>query len=243
MNRSDTDTRGVTLDEIRAEALALLERVPEGDDLDPVEAALINLAVRASVSALDVRGIEDHTHRALDAGATPEQVHETLVIVSALGVHTLMEGSRRVAAVLRARGCRALDAALDDHRSALRERLQGDDPYWTDFEREVPGFLDALLRLSPEAYEAFFAYCAVPWRTGAVRARTKELLSMACDATPTHRYLPGVRLHLANTLRLGAGRRAVLHALDIAAAAPLHAGVPAADRHQVEQRQPQTDPP
>ena len=80
----------------------------------------------------------------------------------------------------------------------------------------------------PEAYEAFFAYCAVPWRTGAVRGRVKELMSMACDATPTHRYLPGMRLHLGNAVALGYGRTAILHALDIAAAAPAHPGVPAA---------------
>jgi hypothetical protein len=53
-------------------------------------------------------------------------------------------------------------------------------------------------------------------------------MSMAADATPAHRYLPGVRLHLANAIRLGTGRRAVLHAFDIAAAAPPHPGIPAA---------------
>jgi alkylhydroperoxidase/carboxymuconolactone decarboxylase family protein YurZ len=219
----------VTVDGVRTEALALLDGIDDGDDLDPAGAALIQLAVHASVSALDGDGIDQKIRHALDAGATPAQVHETLVVVSGLGVHSLMEGSPRVAAVLRERGDSRLDGPLDHERMALRQRLQGDDQYWQDFEREVPGFLDALLRLSPEAYEAFFAYCAVPWRTGAVRGQVKELMSMASDATPTHRYLPGVRMHLANALRSGAGRTAVLHALDIAAAAPLHPGVPAAE--------------
>ncbi len=220
--------RGTTVADVRAEALALLASVPDGDDLDPATVALITLAVHAAVSTLDGDGTDHAIRRALDAGATAAQVHETLVVVSGLGVHTLMEGSRRVADILRERGETALDEPLDADRTALRSRLQGDDPYWDDFDREVPGFLDALLRLSPEAYEAFFAYTAVPWRTGAVRGRVKELMSLASDATPTHRYLPGVRLHLANAVRLGAGRTAALHALDIAAAAPLHMGVPAA---------------
>lgn len=217
-------TNGVPLSAVRSAALALLDGVPEGDGLEPAEAALIGLAVRASVSTLDSPGIEAHVRLALDAGATAAQVHETIVVVSGLGVHSLMEGSRRVAAVLRERGVN-LDAPLDDARAALRQRREGDDPYWTGFEREVPGFLDALLRLSPEAYEAFFDYCAVPWRTGALRARVKELISLASDATPTHRYLPGLRLHLTNAVRLGAGRAAVLATLDIAAAAPAHPGV------------------
>jgi alkylhydroperoxidase/carboxymuconolactone decarboxylase family protein YurZ len=221
----------VTLARVRAEALALLEHVPHGDELDDSTAALLRLAVVSSVCTLDPVGMDRAIRAALDAGASPEQVHETLVVVSGLGVHTLTEGSRLVAAAVRERtgGPDPVPGPLDGDRAALRARLQGDDPYWADFEREVPGFLDALLRQSPEAYQAFFAYCAVPWRTGAVRGRVKELMSMACDATPTHRYLPGMRLHLANAVRLGAGRTAILHALDVAAVAPSHPGVPAAD--------------
>ncbi|MFF0149242.1 hypothetical protein ATK36_5117 [Amycolatopsis sulphurea] len=216
----------VSLADLRAEAQRLLTGVPDGAGLDPLTASLIGLAVRASVTALDGRGIDDAIHLAFDAGATPAQIHETLVVVSGLGVHTLMEGSRRVAQALGERGA-PLDGPLDPDRRALKDRRQGTDPYWADFERELPGFLDALLRLSPEAYDAFFEYCSVPWRTGAVRGLTKELMSMATDATPGHRYLPGLRLHLANAVRLGAGRVAVLHALEIAAAAPPHVGVPA----------------
>ncbi|MEU6644610.1 carboxymuconolactone decarboxylase family protein [Saccharomonospora sp. NPDC046836] len=181
--------------------------------------------VWAAVATLHPGGIDHRIRAALDAGATTAQAHETLVVVSGLGVHTLTEGSRRLATILRQRG--DLNEPLDAERTALRERLPGLDPYWAEFEREVPGFLDALLRMSPEAYEAFFAYCALPWRTRQARAVVKELISMASDATPARRYVPRLRLHLANAVRLGAGRKAVLHALDIAAAAPPHPGVPA----------------
>ncbi|GAA4535089.1 carboxymuconolactone decarboxylase family protein [Pseudonocardia xishanensis] len=218
----------VSLARLREEAEALLADAPEGTDLDEVSVALIRLAVNASVTTLDPDGIDREVRGALDAGATAAEVHETLVVVSGLGVHTLMEGSRRVVAALRERGEPAAEAPLDEQRLALRAQRVGDDPYWADFDREVPGFLDALLRQSPEAYEAFFDYCAVPWRTGAVRGRVKELMSLAADATPTHRYLPGMRMHLANALRLGVGRVAIRHALDIAAAAPSHPGVEAA---------------
>lgn len=219
---------GVRVEDVRSEALALLHSVPDGDPLDPITVSLITVAVHASVTSLDDDGTDQAIRLALDAGATADQLHETLVVVSGLGVHTLMENSGRLAAIRRERGDTDLDQPLDETRVALRTRLQGDDRYWTDFDREVPGFLDALLRQSPEAYEAFFIYTAVPWRTGTVAARTKELMSLASDATPTHRYLPGLRLHLANAVRLGVGRVAVLQALDIAAAAPPHRGVSAA---------------
>lgn len=219
----------VSLERARAEALDLVERVPEGDDLDETTAALIHLAVHSSVCTLDPDGMDRWIRRALDTGATAAQVNETLMVVSGLGVHTLMEGTRRLASALRERGDPSPDAPLDEVGATLRRRRQGDDRFWAGFEREVPGFLDALLRQSPAAYEAFFDYCAVPWRTGTVPAVTKELMSMACDATPTHRYLPGLRLHLANAVRLGAGRRAVGRTLGIAAAAPAHPGIAAAD--------------
>jgi alkylhydroperoxidase/carboxymuconolactone decarboxylase family protein YurZ len=65
----------------------------------------------------------------------------------------------------------------------------------------------------------------VPWKSGHLPVLTKELISMAADASPTHRYLPGMRLHLANAIRLGAGRAAIAQVLDIAAAAPGHSGI------------------
>lgn len=225
IEQSRTWPEVVSLDLVREEAQRLLVGVSDGDQLDSLNVALIRLAVHASVTVLDGVGMDRAIRDALDVGATPAQVHETLVVVSGLGVHTLMEGSRRLAQALSERG-QPLEGPLDADRVALRDRRQGDDAYWIAFDREVPGFLESLLRLSPESYDAFFDFCAVPWRTGAVRAITKELSSMAADATPTHRYLPGMRLHLANAVRLGAGRVAILQTLDLAAGAPWPPGVP-----------------
>lgn len=215
----------ITLEEMRSEALSLLNSCGEGDGLDEQTTALIGLAVRASVSTLDVEGIDAYTERALEAGATPAQVHETLVLISGLGVHTLMEGSRRVARIAEERGLIDMNAPLDQPRKMLWAKCVGEDPYWNVVEREAPGFLDALLRQSPEAFKAFFDYCGVPWKTGALPPLCKELISLAVDASTTHRYLPGMRLHLSNAVKLGAGRVAIMQALDIAAEAPGHAGI------------------
>ncbi len=66
-------------------------------------------------------------------------------------------------------------------------------------------------------------YCAVPWQTGALPAKTKELIYISVDSTPTHRYLPGLRFHIGNALELGATRREILDVVEIAAAAgPAH---------------------
>jgi alkylhydroperoxidase/carboxymuconolactone decarboxylase family protein YurZ len=214
----------VSLDEVREQAAALLDGTPPGDPLDAATAALIGVGVDASLPALDSRGTRRHADAALAAGASPAQVSETLMLVAGLGVHSLMQGARDLQAVLEERG-EADGGPLDERRRRLWDEHVGSDPYWEGFERQVPGFLEALLRQSPESFEAFFEICAVPWRMGKVPARTKELIALATDSMPAHRYLPGVRIHVLGALQAGAGRLAIEAAIVIGAAAPPHEGV------------------
>jgi alkylhydroperoxidase/carboxymuconolactone decarboxylase family protein YurZ len=202
----------------------MLDGVDPGEPLDPATTALIGLGVAASLPALDSEATRRHSRAALAAGVTAEQISEVLMLVAGLGVHSLMQGVRDLQSVLEERGD-ADDGPLDPRRQALWDKHVGADPYWEGFERQVPGFLDALVRQSPESFEAFFAVCAVPWRMGKLPALTKELIALACDAMPTHRYLPGLRIHVAGALATGGGRRSVEEAIDIGAAAPEHKGV------------------
>jgi alkylhydroperoxidase/carboxymuconolactone decarboxylase family protein YurZ len=212
-------------DEVKAVALSLLEAAPDGEPLSEKTRALIAYALRMSVAILDFDGGEAAARDALKAGASVEALHEVLALMSGLGVHSLMGGSPLLAKLARERDPAAFDAPLDAVRRALRDKYIGQDRYWTRFEQDVPGFLDALLRISPDAFEGFMIYCAIPWRTDHVDALTKELIAIAADATSAHRYLPGLRLHLRNALRLGCGRTAILEALEIAFTAPAPRGV------------------
>jgi len=215
----------LTLDEIHAEVSRRLAEHPDGDALDARTAALIAFSVRASVSTLDLESCEPFIQEALRAGANSDQLHEALVLVSGLGVHSLMEGSARLARLAAEQGPEARAPELNDHQRRLWQTYVGDNPYWQGMEAQWPGFMEGLLRMSPEAFEAFFLYCAVPWRSKSLTPLTKELISIAVDASTTHRYLPGLRLHLANALKLGAGRKAIMETLEIAARAPAHKGV------------------
>jgi alkylhydroperoxidase/carboxymuconolactone decarboxylase family protein YurZ len=129
------------------------------------------------------------------------------------------------AQLLRERQDPAIARPPDERQQEIWQARVGNSPYWKQFESQVPGFLESLFRLSPEAFEAVLDYCALPWRTTALDPLTKELISIAVDASPTHRYLPGMRLHLGNAAALGAGKTAVLQTLDIAAESPPHRGI------------------
>ncbi len=211
----------VSLEDIRREAETHLREIAPGEPLDEATATLIAFAVRISVTSLDVEGAAAFARKALAVGITADQLHEAVFLVSGLGVHSLFEGTRLVTRLAVGADAPVLDKDLQQ----VWDTTVAGDSYWDGLEREVPGFLRSLLAASKHAFDAFLRYCAVPWKSRHLSVLTKELISMAADATPTHRYLPGMRLHLANAIRLGAGRQAINQVLDIAASAPQHPGV------------------
>jgi alkylhydroperoxidase/carboxymuconolactone decarboxylase family protein YurZ len=215
---------GVSIVDLVAEARRSLAAVEEGEELDAISVALLRFAVRASVTSLDQGEIEAAVVAALTAGASAEQLTEMAALVSGLGVHSLMATMHPLLHALGAASPGHDGTLPDAARRRLWEERIGDAPYWKDFSRHFPGFLDATLQLSPPLFEAFLDYCALPWRMDSVPAVTKELAAMACDMTPGHRFAPGFKLHLANAIALGAGRRAVEAAMAAAADAPPHIG-------------------
>lgn len=218
------EMNAISITDLRAEAGSLTAGLPAGAPLDALEAALVALAVNVSVTALGRTAVNEAICGAMDAGATVAQVQEIIALVSGLGVHSLMVSSVTVLDEAANRGLVRLEEPLDPERQQLWDKHVGGDPFWDGFSAELPGFLEAMLRLSPDIFVGFFDYCAIPWRSGAVRARVKELAALACDAAPSHRFRPGFRVHLKNAIKLGVGRTAIFQALDIAAAAPEHRG-------------------
>lgn len=213
----------VTIGQLRRSAEERLATIDLGDSLEPLERSLVALGIAASVTSLNPVAVEHAIAAAFSADASTAQVQEIVTLVSALGVHSLMATAAMIARLAVNHG-KALPAELDARQSELWQRHVGDDPYWAGFQSAMPGFLQALIRLSPAQFEAFFSYCQLPWIERAVRARTKELVALACDATPAHRFEPGFLLHLENAIALGVGRRSIIEVIDMASAAPMHEG-------------------
>ncbi len=166
--------------------------------------------------------METHVRGALDHGATPEQVTETLLLVSVLGMHSLTDGIPVLREALRERGD-PLDARpLTAEQERLRAEFVDGGEYWGRFEAQMPGFLDGLLRVSPEAFRSFFQLSALPWRTTTVSPLVKELMYVAIDVSTTHLYAPGLRFHIDNALRLGATPPQLLEVFLLAAEQGAH---------------------
>lgn len=213
----------LTIEELRNIAIGRLESIVDGDSLHLLERALIEFAAAASITSLSTPAIDRTMANAFSLGATPAQLQEMISLVAGLGVHALMITESRIIAAAERAG-EPVELTLTEQQQSLWNRHVGDNPYWEKFEHYSPGFLRAMLRLSPAQFEAFFTFCAVPWRGKTVSAATKELAAIACDSSPSHRFLPGFLFHLETAISMGIGRRAILETLDIAASTPVHQG-------------------
>lgn len=209
-------------DEIDEAVAALLEGVEDGPDLDEKQIHLLDVALHSSAMALDAQGARSSMERALEAGLTRDEIQEVITLVSGMGVHAFFESCRALAELSEPEGGWG---PFDEERQRIWDEHIASTRYWATMQEELPGFLESLLWLSPQAFEAFIAYVGLPFRSKLVPILTKELIGMVADACPAHVYLPGMRMHLRNAIRLGAGRLAIEHAMRIAAASPAMVGV------------------
>ncbi|MCT8971841.1 carboxymuconolactone decarboxylase family protein [Microbaculum marinisediminis] len=214
---------GLSLDALRKMVQDRLASVSDGQPLSDLDAALVRFALACSPFALHPQLSRSTAQDALRAGATPAQLHTVVVLVSGVGVHALMEGSRLVDALCH--GPEA-DAPLSRDQQEIWDRHVGDRRIWKQLDAQVPGFLKSLLRQSPRAFESFFPSMAVAWQEEALTPVQIEMICIALDAMQAQRYGPGLRLHLDAAVGLGAGRRQLLQVLDIAAAPLPHPGIP-----------------
>lgn len=226
MRPDGRESGSISVAEIAVEVAALLDGVPEGTELDPRTAALVELAVVAAPTTLHLGRTAAALRRALDAGVAAEQLQETLVLVSGVGLHTLIGTASLLADELRARGDPALQRPLEGEAAELARSLLDSGGREARVARVAPDFWPNLLRLSPlPAVRAVAEYRAAPWAGTTLTLLQREFIGIAVDAMPSHRFLPTLLMHVRQATAQGAGRRAVRQVLDIAAAAPDHPGV------------------
>jgi alkylhydroperoxidase/carboxymuconolactone decarboxylase family protein YurZ len=106
-------------------------------------------------------------------------------------------------------------AELDARRQKLKNEFIAARGYWSEL-------WDGVLELSPEFFEAYSALSSVPWKQGTLPPKIKELIYVAVDASTTHLYNPGTRIHIANALKHGATRDEVMEVLEIVSVLGIH---------------------
>jgi alkylhydroperoxidase/carboxymuconolactone decarboxylase family protein YurZ len=88
--------------------------------------------------------------------------------------------------------------------------------YWTSA-------WDRILTSCPDYFAAYLELSSAPWRTGTLEPRVKEFIYIALDASTTHLYRPGLRIHIANALAQGATEQEVVDVLRVTSTLGLQA--------------------
>lgn len=184
--------------------------------LDEKVREFIFIAADAAATHLYEPGIRQHVRAALDLGASAAEVMEVLELTSTLGIHACNIGVPLLIDVLTEEGVRTGAAPLTPHQEQLKAEFAASRGYWHEF-------WDGLLELDPELFAAYLDFSAVPWRTGVLDPKVKELVYIAFDAAATHLYVPGLKLHMRNAVRLGATAAEIIEVLEIVSVIGIHA--------------------
>lgn len=188
--------------------------------LEPKVREFMYIAVDAAATHLYTPGIRQHITAALDHGATPAEIMEVIELTSTLGIHTCNIGVPLLIEVLEEEGLREGPAELTEYQEQLKARFVENRGYWHSF-------WDGLLELDPELFEAYVEFSSVPWRTGTLQPKVKELVYCAFDASATHLYVPGLKQHLRNAVRYGATIPEIMEVFEIASVIGVHAATTA----------------
>jgi alkylhydroperoxidase/carboxymuconolactone decarboxylase family protein YurZ len=204
------------------DAYLALSSVPwKSGPLAPKIKELIYVAVDSATTHLYAPGLRQHVQAALRLGATQAEVMEVFELTSVLGIHTCTEGVPILIEELKRAG-HEFAPAFDARQVRLREEFKSSRGYWNEF-------WDGLLMLAPEFFEVYLKFSSVPWKSGPLEPKVKELIYIAIDASTTHLYQPGIRQHIRNALAYGATKEEIMEVFQLTSVIGIHTcttGVP-----------------
>jgi alkylhydroperoxidase/carboxymuconolactone decarboxylase family protein YurZ len=185
-----------------------------GGHLEPKVKQFVLLAVDAAATHLHAPGIRLHIRRALEHGATEQELLEVLQLTSTMGIHSVTVG---VPVLLDCAGGSGRDpgAPLSPRQEQLKRDFEEKRGYWNPF-------WDGVLDLDPEFFAAYLEFSSHPWEHGVLEPKVKELIYTAFDASATHMYIPGLKQHIENALGYGATRGEIMEVLELAAPLGIH---------------------
>ena len=184
--------------------------------LEPKVKEFVYITADANATHMYAPGVRQHIRKALEVGATPQEVMEVLECASTVGIHAMTVGVPVLAEVLEEEGLRSGTPEPDARRRELKEEFTRSRGYWDEL-------WDVVLDLSPDYFEAYLDFSSVPWRSGVLEPKVREFMYITFDASATHMYVPGLKLHMRNALRYGATEQELMEVLQIVSTIGIHA--------------------
>lgn len=191
--------------------------------LEPKVKEFIYIAIDAATTHLYEPGLKIHLENALSYGATKEEIMEVYQLTSVLGLHTITMGVPILIDEFEKAGKGSeINREFDDQQTELKARFQEVRGYWAPF-------WDDLLALDPAFFEAYLNFSSIPWVSGGLEPKIKEFIYIAIDASTTHLYEPGLRIHLQNAIKYGATKEEIMEVFQLTSVLGMHTctmGVP-----------------
>lgn len=189
--------------------------------LEPRVKELINVALSSATTALYEPAVREHVGRALDEGATYEELLEVLELVSILGMHSATVGYP----ILVEEADEEPPAADTEHSEELIEGLEETRAFFSAVWDDVV----AIIESDPQYWEHLYDFLRHPYEDGVLDPKEMELLYIAIDVGTSHLYTAGLSVHIRNALRLGATQAEIGEVMQLASTTGIHTvtgGVP-----------------
>lgn len=171
---------------------------------------LLLLAMNAACTLRHDGGIRHHTLKAVEAGATRQEILEVLELTSVLGIHSCSTGLPILAAEVAAKAGDSPPPPLSPEQEGIKEYFLAERGYWSDF-------LEDMVRFCPALMQAYVAYSLLPYRRGALDPKMREFVFIAIDAQTTHIYSLGIKAHIRQALKLGGTANEIAQILALSA--------------------------
>jgi alkylhydroperoxidase/carboxymuconolactone decarboxylase family protein YurZ len=172
---------------------------------------LVLLAMHATSTALNADAIARHVDRALNAGASPDEIVDVLLTITAGANHALYWSVPILEDELAAAGVEEPSPPVpSDILAGIKADFEAARGFWNP-DREH------LIRLMPEYFATLNAVSTETWKNGPLSTLEREFICIAIDCTVTHQYEPGLRRHIRNAIKHGATRDQILHVFQLAA--------------------------
>ncbi len=184
--------------------------------LDDKTKELIYITVDVNATHMYLPGARTHIQKALEFGATVDEIMEVLELSATLGIHAMNIGVPILVEVLTEKGLRSGPAPLSEYQEQVKADFTATRGYWHEF-------WDEMLELDPELFAAYTEFSSIPWRQGTLSPKVKEFIYIAFDTAATHLYVKGLKLHIENALGYGATPQEILEIMEIASTLGIHA--------------------
>ena len=201
-------------EEFLSRADALFRYPYEAAHLDPKVQALVAVALSATVTQLDAHEIHHAIERAVEIGATRDEILCVLQLTSVIGLHSCSVGIPILAECARAAGLEGWVAPYTPRQHAIVRKFESEGPR----PRPVDAMFDAIVRADPAYFERFAAFLDAPWQSDALKPEVKELVYIAIDVACTHLYVDGIRRHITAALSQGTTPAEIFEVIQLASA-------------------------